>query len=74
MSPCIRADSALASPSPFGCAAAEDIGVIPDPEVSATQLGPQHAFVVLATDGVWEFISSQKAVEIVSGVGWLAGR
>jgi serine/threonine protein phosphatase PrpC len=48
------------------CAAAEDIGVIPDPEVLATQLGPQHAFVVLATDGVWEFISSQKAVEIVA--------
>lgn len=42
--------------------------MIPDPEVSATQLGPQHAFAVLATDGVWEFISSQKAVEIVSGV------
>lgn len=43
--------------------------MIPDPEVSATQLGPQHAFVVLATDGVWEFISSQKAVEIVSWAG-----
>ncbi len=42
--------------------------MIPDPEVSATQLGPQHAFVALATDGVWEFISSQKAVEIVSGL------
>lgn len=50
----------------IGDSAAEDIGVIPDPEVSATQLGPQHAFAVLATDGVWEFISSQKAVEIIA--------
>ena len=47
-------------------AAAEDIGVIPDPEVTVTQLERDHAFVVLATDGVWEFVSSAKAVEIVS--------
>ncbi len=47
-------------------AAAESIGVIADPEISATRLAHHHAFMVLASDGVWEFISSQKAVDIVS--------
>jgi serine/threonine protein phosphatase PrpC len=40
--------------------------VIADPELTTTQLGPQHAFLILATDGIWEFISSQKAVEMVA--------
>lgn len=39
--------------------------MIADPELTTTQLGPQDAFVVLATDGVWEFISSQDAVDLV---------
>lgn len=50
----------------IGDSAAEDIGVIPDPEMTATQLGPQHRFVILASDGVWEFISSQRAVDMVN--------
>ena len=63
--------SPLASP-PLPCArsigdaAAEDIGVIADPEVTLVRLGPGQPFLILATDGVWEFVSSQKAVDIVS--------
>jgi cGMP-dependent protein kinase 2 len=53
----------------LGDSAAEDIGVIADPEMSVTQLGPQHRAVIVATDGVWEFISSQKAVDMVSAGG-----
>lgn len=41
--------------------------MIADPELTATELGPQHGFVVLASDGVWEFITSQQAVELVRG-------
>lgn len=52
-------------------AAAEDIGVIADPEMTAIPLGPQHRFAILATDGIWEFISSQRAVDMV-GV-WVGG-
>ena len=40
--------------------------MIADPELTTTQLGPQHAFLILATDGIWEFISSQRAVEMVA--------
>lgn len=46
-------------------AAAEGIGVIADPEVSATRLDRRAAFCVVATDGVWEFISSRAAVDLV---------
>ena len=49
--------------------------MVADPEVSCTQLGPQHSFLLVASDGVWEFISSQAAVDLV-GVrsrGWLGG-
>lgn len=37
-----------------------------DPEVSSRQLTPDHPFLVLATDGVWEFLSSQRVVDIVA--------
>lgn len=50
----------------IGDAVAEDIGVIPDPEITIVNLTPNQPFAILATDGVWEFISSQKAVDIVS--------
>ena len=48
------------------CAAvAESIGVTPHPEVNMVELTPEHAFFVVATDGVWEFLSSQEVVDIV---------
>jgi serine/threonine protein phosphatase PrpC len=39
--------------------------VIAEPEITVTELGPHHEYVVLASDGVWEFISSQAAVDLV---------
>jgi serine/threonine protein phosphatase PrpC len=51
---------------PLFRAAAESIGVISDPEMAVVQLGPQHRFLLLASDGVWEFITSQQAVDLVS--------
>lgn len=35
------------------------------PEINAVELTPEHAFFVVATDGVWEFMSSQEVVDIV---------
>eukprot|EP00887_Chlorella_sp_A99_P007620 scaffold20.g7620.t1 len=49
----------------IGDAAAEEIGVCAEPEISTTRLGADTPFAVVATDGVWEFISSQRAVDIV---------
>jgi serine/threonine protein phosphatase PrpC len=47
-------------------AAAERIGVFAEPEVVTKQLQPSHAFMVLASDGVWEFLPSQSVVDMVS--------
>jgi len=52
-----------------GDAAAERIGVIADPEVRVRDLGPDDRFVILATDGVWEFINNQEAVDLVASIG-----
>jgi len=50
-------------------------GVIPDPEIKQFELRPPEIlvpesdgdlFVIVASDGVWEFISSQEACEIVA--------
>ena len=35
------------------------------PEMSEVTLTDKHAFMVIATDGVWEFLSSQTVVDIV---------
>ena len=37
----------------------KSVGVIPAPEISKYQFQPDDAFVIMASDGVWEFISSQ---------------
>ena len=44
---------------------ARSCGVVATPEVSSMQLQPSDCFLILASDGVWEFISSAEAVEIV---------
>ena len=52
----------------------KNVGVIPEPEVKIFEIDPEDKFMIMASDGVWEFISSQEAVDIVkqafdSGVG-----
>jgi serine/threonine protein phosphatase PrpC len=42
-----------------------DIGIIPTPDVLSARLSEGDLFVILASDGVWEFVSSQEAVEVV---------
>ena len=41
------------------------VGVASEPDHSIVELDPSHKFMILASDGVWEFISSKEAVEIV---------
>lgn len=50
----------------LGDAAAERIGVIPDPEVRPRTLSRNDRFLVLASDGVWEFMSNQDVVDLVA--------
>lgn len=50
----------------IGDSIAESIGVVPNPEIVVLELGPQHPFFVLASDGVFEFLSSQTVVDMVA--------
>lgn len=43
----------------------KNVGVIPEPDVFRHDLQPEDKFLILASDGVWEFIENQEAVEIV---------
>ena len=46
-----------------GCG--EEIGVFAEPELVTKSLREQDQFIVLASDGVWEFISSEQVVDMV---------
>ena len=48
------------------CPAAERIGVIGDPEVLRYPLKPSTRFMVLASDGVFEFMNNHAVVSMVS--------
>ena len=45
--------------------AVKNVGVIPIPEIIQYEFHPSDKFIIMASDGVWEFISSQEAVDIV---------
>ena len=40
-------------------------GVIVNPEIDEYQLLNEDKFIILASDGIWEFISSEEVVNIV---------
>lgn len=49
----------------IGDSIAESIGVVATPEIVVLELTPDHPFFVLASDGVFEFLSSQTVVDMV---------
>lgn len=49
----------------FGDHELKQLGVIADPVVTEHVLTDEDEFIIVATDGVWEFIDSQEAVRIV---------
>ena len=55
----------LAMSRSFGDQMAAKAGVISVPEIYDTKLSNNDKFMIIATDGVWEFISSDAAVEMV---------
>lgn len=56
----------LAMSRAFGDHCVKDFGLISVPEVTQRNISSRDQFVVLATDGVWDVISNQEAVDIVS--------
>ena len=55
----------LAMSRSFGDEVAHTIGVIVNPEIDEYQLLNEDKFIILASDGIWEFISSEEVVNIV---------
>ncbi|KAH7676876.1 Protein-serine/threonine phosphatase protein [Dioscorea alata] len=49
-----------------GDSVAESIGASAEPEVLVMKISPEHIFFVVASDGVFEFLSSQDVVEMVA--------
>ena len=56
----------LAMARSLGDHAVKPIGVIAEPVISFHDITPEDDFVIFATDGVWEFVSSEEAVQIVA--------
>lgn len=50
----------------IGDLAAEKIGVCAEPEVLVKEITPANPFIIIASDGVWEFLPSQTVVDMVS--------
>lgn len=63
----------LAMSRSIGDRAGKVVGVISEPEISHFKLVKTDKFIILASDGVWDYISSQEAVEIISKV-WKKGK
>lgn len=49
----------------IGDQVAEEIGVTAEPELRVQRLTNCHPFFIVASDGLWEFVPSQTAVDIV---------
>lgn len=56
----------LAMSRALGDVLAHQVGVSSEPEHTVLDLDPTHKFMILASDGVWEFITSKEAVDIVA--------
>lgn len=56
----------LAMSRSLGDSLAASVGVTGEPEIFVTGLTPNDDFIVLASDGVWEFMTNEEVVEIVS--------
>ena len=55
----------LAMTRSFGDRVAATIGVICEPEILEYELSDRDKFVLIASDGVWEFMSSSEVVDII---------
>eukprot|EP00753_Platysulcus_tardus_P003910 PLAT12502.26.p1 GENE.PLAT12502.26~~PLAT12502.26.p1 ORF type:complete len:449 (+),score=214.05 PLAT12502.26:65-1411(+) len=56
----------LAMSRSFGDVAAESVGVFAKPEIRVFDLTVADKFIIMGSDGIWEFIESQEAVEYVA--------
>ena len=49
----------------FGDRVAATVGVMSEPEIKEFKFEEGDKFMIIASDGIWEFISSQECVDII---------
>jgi serine/threonine protein phosphatase PrpC len=45
---------------------ATTVGVSNEPDVTKIELNSEHQFIIVCSDGVWEFVSNEDAVRLVA--------
>eukprot|EP00798_Chlamydomonas_sp_ICE-L_P030603 gene30603-35615_t len=60
----LRVMGVLAMTRALGDKFLREYGVIPDPDVTSVDLHKSDEFLLLASDGLWNFVSNQEAVDI----------
>ncbi|EOA30931.1 hypothetical protein CARUB_v10014078mg [Capsella rubella] len=58
----------LAVSRAFGDYCLKDFGLVSEPEVTYRKITDKDQFLILATDGMWDVMTNDEAVEIVRGV------
>lgn len=58
-------DPGLSMSRSIGDTDAQAVGVLPEPDILEIQLEANDEFVLLCSDGIWEFISNEEAVDLV---------
>jgi len=56
----------LAMSRSLGDTVAHSVGVSSTPEITIKTIGPQHKFLVMGSDGLWEFISNQETLKVAA--------
>lgn len=56
----------LAMSRAFGDLVAANVGVISEPEITINTISDTDKFIIVASDGVWEFLSNHECVNIVA--------
>lgn len=49
----------------IGDSVAEGLGVFAEPELTCKEITPDDKFIVLASDGVWEFLTNQSVTDMI---------
>ena len=55
----------LAMSRSFGDEVGHEVGVIVNPEIKDYEFVNEDKFIVVASDGIWEFISNEEVIDIV---------
>jgi serine/threonine protein phosphatase PrpC len=66
------ASAGLAMSRSFGDTEFHRVGVTTEPTVTSYEIGDYDEFLILASDGIWEMLTSDQAARIVQGHGKLA--